>query len=242
MAPRKTTSPSSPAAAFRRSIGFTLVELLVVIGIIALLISILLPSLGRAREQAKATQCLSNLRELTKAWIVYADEQKGVVAPAMTGPGQWVDNGDTQQSLTDGLFWLYIKNMDVYRCPSDPLARVRTYSMNDYWNGSWGTYQHVKKIQQVKRPTEVFVFIEELDLRPYNMGSYVIEPYPGWVWVDYPCVVHNKGTNLSFADGHVEFWRWSDPRTWKLNANNTSTPNSEDIRQLQKAIGFGSPP
>src|SRR5687768_3566662 len=110
-----------------RTGGFTLVELLVVIGIIALLISILLPSLSRAREQAKATQCLSNLRELTKAWMMYADERKGVVAPAMTGIGQWVENTDTEPALTNGVLWPYIKNLGVYHCPSDSYDRFRSY-------------------------------------------------------------------------------------------------------------------
>jgi prepilin-type N-terminal cleavage/methylation domain-containing protein/prepilin-type processing-associated H-X9-DG protein len=61
--------------------GFTLVELLVVIGIIAVLISILLPVIGRVREQARGVQCMSNLRQLGTAALLYSHDNKGVILP-----------------------------------------------------------------------------------------------------------------------------------------------------------------
>src|SRR5687767_4948897 len=71
---RSSRRPTSHGAA--RAGGFTLVELLVVIGIIALLVAILLPSLNKAREQANKAKCLSNLRSLGQAMVLYANDHK----------------------------------------------------------------------------------------------------------------------------------------------------------------------
>ena len=67
--------------------AFTLVELLVVIGIIAVLIALLLPALNRAREQANAVKCLSNLRQLGQAFVMYSENNKGFVIPSYTMTG-----------------------------------------------------------------------------------------------------------------------------------------------------------
>ena len=66
--------------------GFTLVELLVVIGIIAVLISILLPALARAREQANSIKCMSNLRAIAQGMVNYTTDNKGCVIPSFNLP------------------------------------------------------------------------------------------------------------------------------------------------------------
>src|SRR6266704_3440829 len=69
--------------------GFTLVELLVVIGIFALLISILLPALGRANEQAKRIACASNVRQFCTSLLMYADENQGRLMDVGNQNHQW---------------------------------------------------------------------------------------------------------------------------------------------------------
>jgi len=86
----------------RKSAAFTLVELLIVVSIIGLLIAILLPSLRAAREQAKATVCLANLRSLSHGWHTYADQNNDISVPGRffkrpggtSNPANWYDVGN----------------------------------------------------------------------------------------------------------------------------------------------------
>jgi len=70
--------------------GFTLIELLVVIAIIAVLMAILMPALNRVREQGKRAACLSNVKQLTLGWIMYADDNDQKIVSGRTAQNSWV--------------------------------------------------------------------------------------------------------------------------------------------------------
>jgi len=130
-------------------LAFTLVELLVVIGIIALLISILLPALSRAKEQGNRVACASNQRQIIAAIYMYGQDwkqklpfsnwrsQEGTASTQFRGPGWLYDsqNGDiTLAGMKNGAMWKYLKQESVYRCPFDlgPYTKGPAYALSSY--------------------------------------------------------------------------------------------------------------
>ena len=99
--------------------AFTLVEILVVIGIITILIGLLLPALSRAREQAKTTQCLSNLHQLGEAVYIYAAENHGSLPPALNSITLCWDFDDSDpHHIVPGILWNGRTSAAVQQCPS----------------------------------------------------------------------------------------------------------------------------
>lgn len=217
--------------------GFTLVELLVVTAIIAMMLALLLPALDKAKEQARRTVCLSNLRSLTMAWTTYAQDHGGrLVNAATTEPNSWVDDCYACMSVQGGTLWPYVKAPEVYVCPDDLLNYDRTYSINGYLNGESPNAVH--GLSDIRQPTSsVFCFIEKFDPRGFNERSFVCSVYPSTVWIDNVAPWHRNAGAISFCDGHATIWPWSDPSTPRALAPGINQPNNHDLKQLQAWAG-----
>ena len=195
--------------------GFTLIELLVVISIIALLISILMPALNKAREQATGSVCLSNQKNMVLAWMMYADESDDrlvfgavnewndkrdrmqAVRPPMTELGVYsieaeTTKADRERGIQAGQLYKYLNTVEVYHCPGDK-RDIKNEPPTDVYrsysipHGLAGkyTYSHVK-LGTIRRPSEKYVFVEE--------------------WQD--------GIDPAYNSGAWALWIWWNPLRW----------------------------
>jgi prepilin-type N-terminal cleavage/methylation domain-containing protein/prepilin-type processing-associated H-X9-DG protein len=164
-------------------------------------------------------------------------------------------------NIINGLLYQYNTSLGIYHCPSDlstletasgqPLNQLRwrsynmSQSVNGYSSWNWELYDFLPmwaKLNEIRGPTpsDAFVLIDEdsqaiLDAEFGNPPAN--SPYfEGDVWWDLPSSRHNRGANLSFADGHVEHWRWMVPKVFTGYIQSVGPDEMPDYQRVQNAM------
>ncbi len=262
---------------YRAQTGFTLVELLVVISVIAVLMAILLPALRRVRELGRRTKCMAQMRQLYLAWYTYAMDNEGRLVNGQAwlngdltqnegvpwlvndrhGPNKYNDTAtaaDAREAMQTGALAPYIDDGELYLCPSRyrhiaPWIGEGAYwfssysivaSMNTFTSNQWRSVkQDLSKLRKLKTqpshfwklsqivgtsPGDRLVFADNGCWAGHGWYAYSMihaltvsgdNPIAGSSYV-LPPVHHSQGTNMAFADGHVEYWKWKNSDTLAL--------------------------
>jgi prepilin-type processing-associated H-X9-DG protein len=221
----------------------------VVIASIAILAGLLLPALSRAKAKSQGIACLNNHKQLQLCWQMYSDDYTDIIPPndasgAISLAGSWIE-GDARverdtRNIEKGVLFPYNKSAKIYRCPADHstvlrfpgLLRNRSISMSTglaHYNPAFKTV--ITKYSGIvdPLPSGALVFLDE-DENSIQNGSLGIRR-PAQRTYDYwnlPGSRHSYGCNLSFADGHAEYWKWLDDGIAKAAAILKRTPPAMD--------------
>lgn len=214
--------------------GFTLIEILVVIAIIALLVALLLPALANSKAEAQKIACANNIKQLSLAWQLYADDHDDTLVnnhginQTILQRENWVNNmqdwltseGNTNLALLrSGKLSPYLGDATgVFKCPSDKSIaqngpRIRSYSMNSLVGdpGELTNKFNPQLVQffrsaEIPNPSHIYVFLDE---HPGTINDgFFMNRWEDYIWGNLPGSYHKEAANLSFADGHIESHRW----------------------------------
>ncbi len=185
--------------------GFTLIELLVVIAIIAILAAILFPVFARAREKARQTSCLSNVKQLMLSVMMYAQDYDEMLIPGAqikpSAPGNlWFD-----------VIQPYVNNEQILVCPSqanptaganyDPTGYGWNYQEFGYRYDSPDSYGWGTALSEITNPAGTIVLGDSDDGERYHRYLYRRN-------ASYLPQRHNGGGNMGLADGHAKWYNY----------------------------------
>jgi len=189
-------------------------------------------------------------------------------AQVWADPNSWLQGNaytDVNTSnIQTGPLYIYNKCAGIYKCPGDrstvrdegKIPRTRSVSMNVYMNWddspSGSHYRYCwHKISGIGSPgpARAFVFVDEHENSISQGGFFVSHPnklsifgFPPMTWITFPATRHGKGATLSFADGHVEKWKWREPNTDAVGASppwlfgRPGVPNDRDISRFHQGL------
>lgn len=212
--------------------GFTLIELLVVAAVIAILAAVLLPAFITAREKARQAKCVSNLSQICKAWLMYADDNGGRACPSYYWSSDgWRRawdfdlkdvraNGKTTTVWKYGLLGPYAKSGELKSCPSfhgGKWDRPYTgYAYNASYIGGdvtidgkvyvdqWTDRPHtIATLGAIKNPSKTAVFAEGGFGKPVNAHNYLRAPSDEYFQAGTVHYRHSGAATVACADGHV---------------------------------------
>jgi prepilin-type processing-associated H-X9-DG protein/prepilin-type N-terminal cleavage/methylation domain-containing protein len=193
---------------FNSKCSFTLIELLVVISIIAILASMLLPALNKARQKARAASCKSQLKQISMAGINYTMDNEGYFSP----PGWCPEDKRWYNLVSKYLEKSTTGDNPLYLCPEDKITHPpyhytnrsdRTYGMNKFLNGLYE--EGTARINRVTKASRTAFFADQ-GFSVYGRSRLANGEW--WYAGEIsdraaPYRSHNNGGNFSFVDGHV---------------------------------------
>jgi len=213
--------------------------MLVVIAVIAILASLLLPALSKSKGKAEELSCQNNLKQLSLAWTMYADDNADQlvnnhgVPETLARRQTWANNVQDWTNSVDNTNLAYLteaklgpyanRSARIFKCPSDRVPapngdRIRSMSMNamvgnpgELTNRFNPLYVQFYKKTQVQQPAMIFVLLDE-QADTLNDGFFV-NVLEENAWGNLPGSYHNNGANFTFADGHLESHHWLVPST-----------------------------
>ncbi len=192
--------------------GFTLIELLVVIAIIAILAAILFPVFARAREKARQSSCLSNVKQIVLAGMMYAQDYDEKFAHYNIS-GQYYYEYD--QDYHPGMWYKtlqpYIKNEQIYHCPSYGYVRAPDRYDDDTSGYGYNRYIDGESMADFEYPAETVMLADAGGASNYRLYSRAYYPScsSSSTYIDPR---HNGGANIGLCDGHAKWYKVNLPQ------------------------------